>query len=189
MNKEEKVGGALIASLGFFFMLTHYTASNDVLPELSAETAAGGGSDIIESENSDESGVGQIAGSVGATSDRGASALSGGSFGDLQKQPNSSEEQIHIGSFIDPDRGEDFSVETIPVHIGDYIDPDRGPDLSDRPPVHIGEYMDPDAEGIETSDPLDVMRIGEFIDPDGEGTTAPGKRIEIFTKASGVLPE
>ena len=49
--------------------------------------------------------------------------------------------------------------------------------------------MDPDAEGYEISDPKDVIRIGEFIDPDGAGTTATEKRIEIFTKASGVLPE
>ena len=189
MSKIEKVGGTLVVSAGLFFGLTYFISGSDVQQPLAGQSAVGGGSGVNSSKSSDSLGMGQIESADGASLDRRVSEFSGGATEDFQTQPSAAGEQIHIGSFIDPDRGADLSEDTIPIHIGDYIDPDRGPDFTERPPIHIGEYMDPDAEGSDTSDPKDVIRIGEFIDPDGAGTTATEKRIEIFTKASGALPE
>ena len=186
MNKTLKVGGALIVAAGFFFIPKYLMDNEDFS---SPGTSAVGELLKVPSENVDELDVGVVTTAAEGMPVRDASARSDITLGDYQIEFDSSEQQIHIGSFIDPDRGEDLSEDTAPIHIGEYIDPDRGPDFSERIPIHIGEYMDPDAEGYETSDPKDVIRIGEFIDPDGVGTSATEKRIEIFTQASGVLPE
>lgn len=90
-------------------------------------------------------------------------------------------EPLHLGTYIDPDRGADFS-EGAPVHLGAFIDPDRGPDLSEGTPIHIGEYRDPDDEGSDSFDPRDIIRIGQFIDPDGAGVTVETERVDIITK-------
>jgi len=92
-----------------------------------------------------------------------------------------STEPLHLGTYIDPDRGADLS-EGAPVHLGAFIDPDRGPDLSEGTPIHIGEYRDPDDEGSDSFDPRDIIRIGQFIDPDGAGVTVETERVDIITK-------
>lgn len=186
MDKILKVGGVLVAVAGFFFIPTYLIDNEDCS---SRGTTASGQLLKVPPENFGELDVGAVVSATEGMPVRDAPARSDSTLGDYQIELDPSEMQIHIGSFIDPDRGEDLSEDTIPIHIGEYIDPDKGPDLSERFPLHIGEYMDPDAEGYEISDPKDVIRIGEFIDPDGAGTTATEKRIEIFTKASGVLPE
>jgi len=186
MDNGLKVGGAIFVLAGLFFIPTYLIDKED---SSSPDTTARGQAPMVPSWKWDELEVEAAVRAADGTPVSDISPRSESELGNNQIELDVSQKQIHIGSFIDPDRGEDLSEDTLPVHIGEYIDPDRGPDLSERSPIHIGEYMDPDAEGYETSDPEDVIRIGEFIDPDGEGTTATEKRIEIFTKASGVLPE
>jgi hypothetical protein len=186
MDIKAKAGGALIVSAGFFLIPAYLIDNEDFS---SSGITADGQLLKVPSENVDEWDIeGTVSADVGMPVGN-ASVLPDNKFGGYQIQQDSSDKPVHIGSVIDPDRGADLSEDAIPIHIGKYIDPDRGPELSERTPIHIGEYMDPDDEGAETSDPEGVIRIGEFIDPDGEGTTVTEKRIEIFTKASGVPRE
>ena len=186
MDIKVKAGGAIFVLAGFFFIQTDLIDNEDFS---SREITVIGQLPKVSSGNGDELDREAVARTAEGTPDIEVSARSDSRLGNNQIQLDAPEKQIHIGNFIDPDRGDDLSEDTVSIHIGEYIDPDRGPDLSERIPIHIGEYMDPDAAGYETSDPKDVIRIGEFIDPDGEGITVTEKRIEIFTKASGVLPE
>ena len=111
MSKIEKVGGTLVVSAGLFFGLTYLISGSDVQQPLAGESAVGGGSGVNSSKSSDSLGMGQIESTDGASMGRRVSEFSGGAFEDFQTQPSAAGEQIHIGSFIDPDDADALAQE------------------------------------------------------------------------------
>ena len=69
-------------------------------------------------------------------------------------------------SFIDPDRGADYSEPSNPIEIGEYIDPDRGAVLEVNPleVLSIGAFIDPDSLPVTNSQ--ETVEVGEYVDPD-----------------------
>jgi len=87
-----------------------------------------------------------------------------------------SDEQQHIGVFIDPDTYQNNTsvVDNEKYHLGEFIDPDNYT-LNARKPstrINIGEQISPDDLFLSRSSRLKPRHIGKYIDPVSAGVVS-----------------